>query len=91
MSNFYDTIQMAAAAQAMRGKNLDSVILPHAAVNGRTMPIHLATFAEQIPVQFRFRDIDLQRDEITLQILQPTGAGCNPGRPPPPIEGLHHH
>ena len=78
MSNFYDAVQM--ARQAMRGENLDSVLLPHAAMNNGTMPIHLETFAEQLPVQFQFRDIDLQRDDITLhtyglraQVVIPAG------------------
>ena len=82
MSNFYDAVQMATAAQAMREKNLDSVLLPHAAVNNETMPIHLETFAEQLPVQFQFRDIDLQRDDITLHIYNLRTQVVVPAGPP---------
>ena len=82
MSNFYDAVGMAAAAQAIRGRNLDSVLLPHAAVNNGIMPIHLETFAEQLPVQFQFRDIDLQRDDITLHIYDLRTRVVVPAGPP---------
>ena len=68
MSNFYDAVGMTTAARAIRDRHLDSVPLPHAAVNDGVMPIHLDTFAEQLPVQFQFRDINLRPDDITLSI-----------------------
>ena len=36
MSNFYDAVGMATAAQAMREKNPHFVLLPHAAINYAT-------------------------------------------------------
>ena len=82
MSNFYDAVGMATAARAIRDRGLDSVPLPHAAVNNGIMPIHLDTFAEQLPVQFQFRDIRLRQDDITLSVYDLRARVVIPAGPP---------
>ena len=54
MAIFYDAAQMASTMEVMRNRAPESVLLPQPAIEGGTMPIHPATYGEQLPVQFQF-------------------------------------